>query len=779
MSLFLALFVLAANPSICKGQRENTCNVVLKDQYIEWGSDTDIVYLSSCVPGKIFWTLNNRRVEESQWRSVNSTHAVFSLRNFTHHSAILEWHSADSHQVLGGTTVTAYSKPGKISCILYRKNQSDERSANLFNCSWEDQMKPSAQIHYAVLLATSSNTFPREVCKSNSKYCIWTISDRISLLDNVTVTVRSKAAAWEAASDPRAFFPDHIRKMIRPKLTVTPFPDHVLVKWLRASFSKACHCEVSYSKAVDGGCLTELRPNTIPERIHGRMLIEEWDSCSNYTFSVRCALHEAPWSDWSEKKTVLTQLKKKDVKPLLWRKVSEPNENGIRKVHAMWTEIPSTCRDTFTSIKTAPDGERTLGVDYKEASCGRSTCDVYVKRGAHRIVLAVLQNETMLVEDSVYVPAIGESLPGVSDIQTSTLEGVILVSWKAPIVPVTGYMIDWTRGGNQYSWKESQHTNTTLSGLLDKQPYDVTVTPLFVDKTGHGAPALQTCSREGDPGNVAIQVQAKDKSAAVSWTVSSREVCSGVVLNYTVYYSTQEGPQLNITVAGKEQFISLKDLHRETQYSVHVEAAALTGNTKSRETVFYTKRFDPELFTAVGVSGSIGVLLVLLLGLCAAVGWKKFKKKPVPNPALSSVGFWPAASQTEGSCPLQPFCNPSESLCDRVYTGEALCPSASSLAARCDSNPAGDRTEEFVDPPTVTAPADPVKSAKAQHLSAPDDSMDLLLPENGQYRRQTWVESSALSSSRQCKRVSVKQTVKIAPVTVYVTLDMFEQGHDC
>lgn len=126
-----------------------------------------------------------------------------------------------------------------------------------------------------------------------------------------------------------------------------------------------------------------------------------------------------------------------------------------------------------------------------------------------------------------------------------------------------------------------------------------------------------------DPGNVAIQVEAKDKSALVRWTVSSRAACSGAVVNYTVFYSTQEGPQLSkhnsdwcegdgfpltgfrcdifafffffilpdITVDETEQFILLKDLHRETQYSVHVEAAALTGTTRSRETLFYTKRF--------------------------------------------------------------------------------------------------------------------------------------------------------------------------------------------
>lgn len=49
-----------------------------------------------------------------------------------------------------------------------------------------------------------------------------------------------------------------------------------------------------------------------------------------------------------------------------------------------------------------------------------------------------------------------------------------------------------------------------------------------------------------DPGNITnINVQAEDKSALVSWTVKSQEACSGVVVNYTVYYSTQKGAQLS------------------------------------------------------------------------------------------------------------------------------------------------------------------------------------------------------------------------------------------
>lgn len=44
--------------------------------------------------------------------------------------------------------------------------------------------------------------------------------------------------------------------------------------------------------------------------------IEDVESCRNYTFAVRCALSEAPWSSWSHETTVLTQLNSETKKRL-------------------------------------------------------------------------------------------------------------------------------------------------------------------------------------------------------------------------------------------------------------------------------------------------------------------------------------------------------------------------------------------------------------------------------------------------------------------------------
>lgn len=65
--------------------------------------------------------------------------------------------------------------------------------------------------------------------------------------------------------------------------------------------------------------------------------------------------------------------------------------------------IPTTCRDTLTYAVTKTR-YREQGND---ASCGNSTCDV--SRDAHRINLRVSREGTLFAEDSVHVPATGES----------------------------------------------------------------------------------------------------------------------------------------------------------------------------------------------------------------------------------------------------------------------------------------------------------------------------------------------------------------------------------
>ncbi|XP_034554741.1 interleukin-31 receptor subunit alpha-like [Notolabrus celidotus] len=795
MNLHLVQFILIVIASVCKGQHENNCNVVPKDHYIEVGSDTKIVCQTPCVHGKVFWTLNSTEIDESQSSAINSSHTVLSLRNFTERSATLLCHSAATRDVLGGTTVRTFSKPSKISCILDYETQGIIGVPELLTCNWEHLINPSKYTNYTVLSSSWSHESQSEICSSNVTTCTAKYSkilDKIPLLGTFSITVRANSTAFDTYSETQEFTPSHIWKIVRPKLDVSTHPDRLVVKWTQMGSSMVgnCTCQVKYSKANIERSPERVIDETLQCEERGSITIAHVESCNTYKFAVRCALDEAPWSDWSLEKRVLTRLNMTNVKLQLWRIIAKPLKEGSRKVHVMWTGIPSTCQDTLTyTIKLIPLKKHMTGANYTETiMCGNATCDVDVDQDAHRILLTMLRNDALSVQDSVYVPAVGESLPQVTDIQTSTLEGVILVSWKAPVQPVSGYMIDYTHDGNQYSWKESEYTNITLNDLRDKKPYNITVTPLFNGKTGHSTQALQICSSVGDPANVTIiNVQAYDKSAIVSWDVKSQVECRGVVVRYTVFFSTQKRPQLNVTLDSTRRNISLKNLTPNTHYHVYVKATALTGTTQSSEWLFITKRFDPRLFTALLICGGFTMVLLLILGVCCAVQWKKFKEKPVPNPGLSSVALWSSASCQEGTILPLPFSNPRESWCDRVYPEEIEGSQTSIEPTDCKDKPAmvylTSQTVEYTVPDVVPA-ADtqnegPGEAVETMYPSTSGESTALLLSESNQsspYRSQSSVQALAQRTSKQGKHVAVTQQEKTETPTVYVTLDMFAKG---
>lgn len=53
-----------------------------------------------------------------------------------------------------------------------------------------------------------------------------------------------------------------------------------------------------------------------------------------------------------------------------------------------------------------------------------------------------------------------------------------------------------------------------------------------------------------DPGNVDISIMPGQRSAYISWDVRPQEVCSDEVVSFTIFYSTEQGPELSKATAG-------------------------------------------------------------------------------------------------------------------------------------------------------------------------------------------------------------------------------------
>ncbi|KAM6915451.1 interleukin-31 receptor subunit alpha-like [Xenentodon cancila] len=772
----VASFVLFFISSICGGRHDNNCNVVPKDKYIEEGSTAEIFCQTTCVNEKIFWTLNNKSTDASKSTIINSTHTVLSLENFTHRSAVLQCHGIKTNMVLGGTIIRTYSKPKNISCIWHYKDKIMYGIPELFTCKWEHHTNPSVDVNYTVLCSLNSTSC--QMCNSNETYCTSTdvnISDMEIFngmwVNPITVRIRAKTADWEAYSDPYTFKPLNILKINAPTVEVAAFFGRLLVTWERTFILESWHCEVKYYKILNcDNCVNATA--------------EDVESCSNYTVLARCAYSEAPWSDWSSEKMVLTKLNRNRTRLRLWRKVMEVGKNGNRKVHVMWMDISRTCEEALNyTIKLTTYKEDLPGGIHTSVLCDSSPCDIEVDQNSHKINIKASYYDNVLAEDSVYVPAVGESLPRVDDIHTSNHRGVILVRWKAPRQPVSGYVVDWTHNGNEYHWMECSVTNATLFDLYDDKPYNITVTPLLDDKTGHSSRVLQRCSRRGVPGDVTFRnVQPYDKSAFVSWNTNSQDPCSGVVTNYIIFYETDapKPRRLNLTVDGQKHEVFLTGLTPDTSYTFYIEAKALTGSTKSQKRGFTTIKFDPRIITAIIVCGIIAMVLVLSLGLCCAIQWKKFLEKPLPNPGLSSVATWLSQSHEKTVSYLQLSYNPAESPCNRVYTEESVTETTPSAA---DVHTVRDQTEEYSQQAVSVVPeVEDYKPAEPVEIQLPpssEESTTFLSSESSlvnPYRSQASVKDTVPRTVKQSKCDSNKQHETMLQNTVYVSLKMYEQG---
>lgn len=72
-----------------------------------------------------------------------------------------------------------------------------------------------------------------------------------------------------------------------------------------------------------------------------------------------------------------------------------------------------------------------------------------------------------------------------------------------------------------------------------------------------------------------------------------------------------------------------------------------------------------------------------------------------------------------------------------------------------------------------------VQSYEIHQTPSSEETMELLSYEHcpsSPYRTQSPVETPALGTGKQFKHVPVKEQEEMPPATVYVTLDMFEQG---
>ncbi|KAL0965009.1 hypothetical protein UPYG_G00275590 [Umbra pygmaea] len=630
--LLSVCLVLAAVP---QGQSKDTCDVIPKDPYIENGSDIKILFNKTCNEytlnshSKLYWLVNKKKIDERYYET-NFTFTSVTISNVNLRTTVeIYGYVQGQDQVLSGTIIRTFHKPRNIICVTHISESDfvchwEHKIQPIYH--WEHKIQPPLKVNYTVFRQSQSGRIT--TCRSNRKLCSF---KSLPLLGApCIITVKAKSPLWETSSDPLELDLWNTVKIDPPEnVRAVPVLSYLKVHWKIPSDncfpSQVIHCQVKYNQHVINTSMYDCPETTA-------VTTGELKPCTNHTVAVRCALELAVWSDWSKMLTVLSNYNVSGVQLNLWRKIGPPDDSGRRRVHLMWKGISPTCN--------AIDGYKLkYMVDEKLVSSSLDKSYFYVDQKANNILLAAFRGNTTFREHSIYVPAIGESLCQFQA-QVSARDGDIHVSWSHPDCPVSGYMIDWTSNGDTYNWIQSQDTNFSLLGMPHYILYNITVTPLYDGKAGMGQ-ELQICSKQKAPDyKLSVEVHAEHQSAQVKWTAVAKHECSGDVVNYTVFYKTGDEPELNIKMNSSIQEVRLEHLQTATKYRVHVMVSAVTGTTNSSFTHFQTAKYDLNVVIIICIICGITLLVLLFTGLCFVSWWKRFMKKMVPNPGMSSLVFW-------------------------------------------------------------------------------------------------------------------------------------------
>ncbi|XP_035248264.1 interleukin-6 receptor subunit beta-like isoform X1 [Anguilla anguilla] len=643
--MFASTYPLLFIAVVVRGGQNEKCDVYPKDPVISMGDDIQVMFkapdnsLCSNVPlydpEKLFWKLNDEKIDESQYTMVNSTIPSVVIQNFTLRSGMVTCHITVGRKifVLGGTNIKVLFppvKPTNLSCVtvLFKS----------FTCYWDSGEDTLWDTIYTVSSKVGGSI---QTCMSKSSPCSFKEKD---ILHSAEIWVTARSSQGAVDSDVLTINNIYSTVKIGPPQTVAAEPlfnsVELKVTWEKPedSYSYPVLYEVRYSYQQGGSSHKRVRESTRPE-----LYISVEGECTQYTISVRGALRDdwtPVWSDWSPDVRVISPLDVHSRRLLLWRKIHWPDESRNRTVQLMWKGVPASC-EAIEGYRVTLRAENNHKQDmlFNPADTKAS---ITVDEEAYTVRIVAYRQEKVFFEDTTTIPAAREVsgfLP-VEAAQVFSHDGQIHISWKEPSQSPRAYMVDWS-AGDDYSWQETQNTSIAFSGQPLKL-YNISVTPLYGRSPGQEA-TLLAYSQEGAPGAVSwVRVsEVETTRALVRWAAVPRGECCGFAVNYTVFYAAAGWPEQGVTVDGALQEVRLGLLRPATTYRVHVMASSVAGGTNSSNTVFKTLRHGPSFMTMLGLFSGLGIILFLMIGLCCFVIEKKRNLKSVPNPGDSEAVSWP------------------------------------------------------------------------------------------------------------------------------------------
>ncbi|XP_077318832.1 interleukin-6 receptor subunit beta isoform X3 [Lithobates pipiens] len=621
---------------------------------------------------ELYWEVDDRRIQPSQYTVINETTSRVTYQP-TSISVNLLSCSTDLHGQIKTTLMGTFinvgfppEKPENLSCICYNREK--------LTCTWRPGRPTMIPTTYILKQLWKGEKEERPGCKSNNDTCTLYNAD-FQLFIDTTFQVVATNGLGTAESDELRLDIINILKPNPPEIekvvSLSQLQKALKIEWKNPLTTESLFpfkYNLRYRKK-DSTEWEQVPPNDI-DKTRNSYTLQDLQPYTKYILSLRCKLqnNKGYWSDWSKEYEAMTPESAPSQAPEFWRKIGDPDSNGVRTVWLMWKDLGTYANGEILGYNITIGRSKNFLDAYALPKQDRQY-NITVPKDAVQVSVVAYNKYGASPSSVLVIPDVKNRvmLPSEIDVKAFPKDGKLWVEWTAPTKSVLGYVIEWCANSDSQGCEvEWQREPSTVNGTFlrgDLKPfvyYLIKVYPLY--KTGFERPRyVAAYLQQGIPeeGPIVRHKSVEKTKAVIEWEPVPLEKRNGFITNYTLKYKAKNGQETTVALNSTQTEYMMTSLTGNTVYSVSVTASNEIGGKEGLPFTFSTNRFDTGEVEAIVVSSCIGFLLLVLIGGILLCNKRDLIKKHiwpnVPDPSKSNIAQWSPQTPTRHEPKSHPF----------------------------------------------------------------------------------------------------------------------------
>ncbi|KAM4810170.1 interleukin-6 receptor subunit beta isoform 2-T2 [Rhinophrynus dorsalis] len=651
--------VIIFNPAV-SFQAIETCAQIIPDIPVVNLNSSFTAYCilnESCISDnpKIFWKVKGVDVPEVQYQLINRTVSRVTFDDpyklvspLTCNILAYGQHKQTVHGLVF-TLGLPPDKPENLTCIVYDKQN--------LTCTWNPGRPTYLPTNYTLkhrwAAFQNSDCIPEDDVNNSC-----TIQyPNFQFYINSIFQVEAKNVLGEAHSKELIVDPINIAKpnppVIKSLTSTVELPNALTVVWKNPMEMPNLDMKYNIRYRTNDSQEWEMVPPDETATHRTSFILQDLLPYTEYVVSLRCmkSNDRGYWSDWSKEIHAVTPEAKPNKGPDLWRKISNLDTDGNRRVQLMWKQLDRRNANGEILWYNVSIWKRKLLESHNVTSLAY---DVTISKDLYTATVTAYNRIGVSPASNLVLPRFDnyKVQPPEIEVKAFPKDGLIWVEWTPLNKPVDGYVIEWcdnySKQGCSIEWQREPNTakGAFLRGhLLPLKRYLIKVYPLYKDGR-ESAASVEAYRQQGIPVN-GPNVYKKDVGkykAVLQWDPIPVDEQNGFIINYTLTYNPINGNKTTVLIDPREKEYTMKNLSSNTLYSVCMMAYTEKGGKASPQFSFTTLKFDKGQVEATVVSTCIGALLLVLIGFCLCFNKRDQIKKHiwpnVPDPSKSNIAQW-------------------------------------------------------------------------------------------------------------------------------------------